>query len=207
MARDAQSVVVGEEAGTLVDIVPLQRNPSSAWAPFQLVSFRGSFLLDGSGVGDTADCRIRMPLPGNNVYQMQFFHMTVDTTTAYDLGQFELYYAPKPGEFGSADQCTYQLQRTTSWDVWNSGTVNVGYFLSPDVAGGAGSLSIGQVEQSPFRPIYGGTAVGGTDPAIHIGSGADTNAGTGTCRFVVNFLGYTLEQWQHSALYAGLASR
>ena len=216
MARDAQTITIGDttQSGndTKVDIVPLERNAASPIAPFQLVSMRGSFTLDGSGVGDTADCRISMPLPGNNVYQLYSLSFSVVGTDPkqYDQGLLEIYYAPKPGEFGQTTQLNFGLSPGANMAIsqvagsvvvpWGVGAVQL------DQSGTQATNGSFDIQQ-PFKLIFGGSAAGGTNPVIWIGGGGQTNLDSATCYIGVNFLGYTLEQWGHAGLYTGLITR
>jgi len=72
MARDAQSFTIGDNTAgnnTKVDYILLQGGGVGVF-PVARVVFRGAATLDGSGAGDTADCRITLPLPSDNVWHM-----------------------------------------------------------------------------------------------------------------------------------------
>jgi hypothetical protein len=209
VARDAQTAKVGTDFG-VVDVVPLEHNPASALTPFQMVSFRGSLVLDGSGAGDTADCRITMPLAGNNVYQMHSFAMWSDVTS-YDEGYLEVYYAPKSGEFGQTTQINFPLTFSRSMDLAQAGSGMATYNIASILYDGSTTAYHPQIlnadSQSPFKFIFGGAEVGGTDPVIWIGGGSSTAVPSGNLYLVCNFLGFTIDQWSNAALYTGLIQR
>jgi len=114
MARDNQAFTIGDNSAgnsTKVDYILLENGGVGVF-PVARVVFRGSATLDGSGVGDTADCRITLPLPSDNVWQMDSFAMHVESTIGYDENIFEMYVAPSTTAFGQSTQIDFPLCRS-----------------------------------------------------------------------------------------------
>lgn len=212
MAQDTEDFTVGDgTAGNSSSVitVPLERDPDNPIAPFQMISMCGSITLSGSGAGDTCDAFIRMPLPGNNVYQMHSWFFAIETETlGYDEGYLRQYFVPKPGTAHTAVAQDYALQVGAGFNPMPTGPETYQYVLGHKFQGAAAANWIaGEFEQSPMRNFQPGTGLGGFDPYLHLGGGTSAAVPGGTASFVINFLSYTLEQWQHSALFTGLSNR
>lgn len=209
MARDAQGIIWGAASDDqIVETVPLVHNPESPIQPDALVYFRGFATLDGSGVGDTADCRIALPLPGNWVFQMHSWAAHYESSDrGYSRGLLELYVAGQPGGFGNTTQVDYQLIIDQGIDLAQAGT-NVCVITPGTGIGGTGSgNSIPLEYASPFRPFAIGGGLGGTDPVIWIGGQSGTNIAGGTIRLGISFARYSLQQFISAGLYTGLSGR
>lgn len=206
MARDAQEVTCGSTTGTFVDYIPLEGGGHSI-VPFSRVVFRGSFDLDGSGVGDTADCRLKLPLPSTNVWQMDQFAVAVEGTVDYDQGVFELYYAPSTIEFGSSTQLNYVMTPTDQIDPTGTNTI-LNFLLGAVVVNNIGTtVAAALPNDDPYKVISFNDTSSGAEPVVWISGGNQTNITAGTMRFAVSFLGYTFEQMNKGILHAGLSSR
>lgn len=206
MARDAQTETVNGEY--------IQLDGGGVGVlPYALMSFRGSVTLDGSGASDTADCRISLPLPSNNVWQMDTFAFYVTNTTGYTNGTFELYFNPSSSEFGQSTQIDYPL--FPSIPVVNTGAGNVysisyGLGIPGYTLAGGGQARQGLVVSdrlSPFGLLSYNDESAGADPTIWISSATSTNVGSGTARLAVTFKGYTFDQANSALLRAGLSNR
>lgn len=211
MARDNQAFTIGDNSAgnnTKVDYILLQGGGIGVF-PVARVVFRGSATLDGSGVGDTADCRITLPLPSDNVWQMDSFAFSVDTTTDYDVGRLEMYVAPSTTAFGQSTQVNFPLSQTARHNPSQvAGAESISYFIGgqAQTTGGAGTNSA-VIFDDPFRIISFNDISAGADPVIWLGGGSATNVSSGTIRLVVSFLAYTFEQMSNSALWVGLNHR
>ena len=211
MARDNQAFTIGDNSAgnnTRVDYILLQDGGSGVF-PTARVVFRGAATLNGSGVGDTADCRITLPLPSDNVWQMDSFAFHVEGTPDYDVGRFEMYVAPSTTAFGQSTQINFPLSQTAQNNPsLVSGAGVMSYFIGgqPNSVGGTG-LQSAVIFDDPYRIISFNDVSGGADPVIWLGGGGATNITSGTIRLVVSFLGYTFEQMSNSALWVGLNHR
>lgn len=170
--------------------------------PFSQVVFRGNFTLDGSGVGDTADCRITFPLPHNVVWQLDNFFFETNGSE-YTDGIFSLFYAPSTSAFG--DSTELRFVTATTIDSFVTATLSVNNIVLSGLLSAADSS---YDQQSPFRVVSFQDESGGADPALHISGGAGTNINAGNiARLAVVFLGYTYEQMNSGLLFAGLSER
>ena len=139
MARDAQAFTIGDNSAgnsTKVDYILLQGGGTGVF-PVARVVFRGAATLDGSGVGDTADCRITLPLPSDNVWQMDSFALHVESTAAYDNNLFEMYVAPSTTAFGQSTQIDYPIYQVGRLNPSNALLVQT-YALAGQMYDGAG---------------------------------------------------------------------
>lgn len=173
--------------------------------PVARVVFRGSATLDGSGVGDTADCRITLPLPSDNVWQMDSFAMHIEGTNGYDSNLFEMYVAPSTTAFGESTQINFPIMLTKAINPSNTS----GSGITPLVLANYSSLNNGAAPlfDDPYRIITFNDVSGGADPTIWLSGGNTTEITGGTVRLVVSFLAYTFEQMSNSALWVGLNQR
>lgn len=210
MARDNQAFTIGDNTAgnsTKTDYILLQGGGVGVF-PVARVVFRGSATLDGSGAGDTADCRITLPLPSDNVWQMDSFAFHVEGTTDYDMNLFEMYVAPSTTAFGQSTQINFPLSRTAPIDPAQSGTGSSSYAFASQPANTVNQGVETMVGfQDPFRIITFNDVSAGADPVIWLSGGAQTNINSGTIRLVVSFLAYTFEQMSNSALWVGLNHR
>lgn len=211
MARDAQAFTIGDNSAgndTKVDYILLQGGGVGVF-PVSRVVFRGSATLDGSGAGDTADCRITLPLPSDNVWQMDSFATHVEGTVEYDACRFEMYVAPSTTAFGQSTQVNFPLSQTTASNPSQAaGASSVTYFIGGQAESVTGvGLNSAVILDDPYRIISFNDVSGGADPAIWLSGGSNTNVTPGTIRLVVSFLGYTFEQMSNSALWVGLNAR
>lgn len=210
MARDAQAFTIGDNStgnNTKVDYILLQGGGTGVF-PVARVVFRGAATLDGSGAGDTADCRITLPLPSDNVWQMDSFAFHTEGTTDYDVGLFEMYVAPSTTAFGQSTQVNFPLMQLGERNPVAGGSLNTPYALAGQAKSTAGTAIEAAISMDdPFRIITFNDISAGADPVIHIGGGGNTNLTGGTCRLVVSFLAYTFEQMSNSALWVGLNTR
>ena len=207
MARDAQAFTIGDNSAgnnTKVDYILLQGGGVGVF-PVARVVFRGAATLDGSGVGDTADCRITLPLPSDNVWQMDSFAFHVNGTTDYDVGLFEMYVAPSTTAFGQSTQVNFPLlQAGTANPSQVAGSSSTSYAIAGQAAATTGSAVDSVVlYDDPFRIISFNDLSGGADPVIHLSGGNQTGITGGTIRLVVSFLAYTFEQMSNSAIWVG----
>ena len=210
MARDNQAFTIGDNSAgnsTKVDYILLQGGGTGVF-PVARVVFRGSATLNGSGAADTADCRITLPLPSDNVWQMDSFAFHVENTVGYDTGIFEMYVAPSTTAFGQSTQVDFPLMQLGPRSAYPGAAVKSMYALagqSLSTAGVAIEAAVGM--DDPFRIITFNDISAGADPVIHIGGGSNTGIASGTIRLVVSFLAYTFEQMSDSALWVGLNHR
>lgn len=208
MARDNQAFTIGDNTAgnaTKVDYILLQGGGVGVF-PVARVVFRGSATLNGSGAGDTADCRITLPLPSDNVWQMDSWAMHVEGTAQYDNNLFEMYVAPSTTAFGQSTQINfpvYQAGRTQPTST----------FIQPYALGGQMYSSSGSAMESgvlfddPFRIITFNDVSAGADPVLWLSGGSSTAVTGGTVRLVISFLAYTFEQMSDAALWVGLNTR
>ena len=210
MARDAQAFTIGDNSAgnsTRVDYILLQGGGVGVF-PVARVVFRGSATLNGSGVGDTADCRITLPLPSDNVWQMDSFAVHVEGTTQYDQGLFEMYVAPSTTSFGQSTQINFPLYQAGEVTPIPGGTSTTSYNLVGQLRGtGGAALDAAVPFNDPYRIISFNDVSAGADPVIHIGGGSSSDVDGGTIRLVVSFLAYTFEQMSNAALWVGLNNR
>lgn len=210
MARDAQAFTIGDNSAgnsTKADYILLQGGGVGVFPTARIV-FRGSATLDGSGVGDTADCRITLPLPSDNVWQMDSWALHVESTAGYDVNLFEMYVAPSTTAFGTSTQINFPVVKTANVDPSQSGNSSTAYALGGQIANVSGSsIDTTLLFDDPYRIISFNDLSGGADPVIHLSGGPTTNIAGGTVRLVVSFLGYTFEQMSNSALWVGLNAR
>lgn len=210
MARDAQAFTIGDNSAgnnTRVDYILLQDGGVGVF-PVARVVFRGSATLDGSGVGDTADCRITLPLPSDNVWQMDSFALQVDGSGDYDTNLFEMYVAPSTTAFGQSTQVNFPLTICAALNPVPGGSATSAYSLAGRALTGTGSgLDAAIAFDDPYRIITFNDVSGGADPTIHLSGGSTTAVTGGTVRLVVSFLAYTFEQMSNSALWVGLNHR
>lgn len=214
MARDAQAFTIGDNSAgnnTKVDYILLQGGGTGVF-PVARVVFRGSATLNGSGVGDTADCRITLPLPSDNVWQLDSWAMYVSDTVGYDTNIFEMYVAPSTTAFGQSTQINFPISRFEELNPTQN-SVQVPYALcgQPFDAGTPTSASAAVQTMvtfdDPYRIISFNDVSGGADPVIHLSGGSTANVTAGTVRLVVSFLAYTFEQMSDSSLWVGLNTR
>lgn len=212
MARDNQAFTIGDNSAgnnTKVDYILLQGGGIGVF-PVARVVFRGSATLDGSGVGDTADCRITLPLPSDNVWQMDSFAVHTEGTTDYDSNLFEMYVAPSTTAFGQSTQIDFPLIKTVSINPSQAAGSSVSsYALAGHVsaAGSGTNIETSILFEDPFRIISFNDLSGGADPVIWLSGGNTTAVTSGTVRLVVSFLAYTFEQMSNAALWVGLNTR
>ena len=209
MAVDLQTVTAGVTSGTFADYIQLDGGGVGV-LPFAKMSYRGAFTLDGSGAADTAVCRITLPLPHNVVWQLDtWFLETQGTGAAYSAGQFEMYFAPSTVAFGASTQLDYVIYPSgpgnSDDSVADINNWQFGSGRSLIVTGGTSNQRFPGL--NPFQLISFQDPSGGADPVISIGSFDQVQAASGTCRFTVEFLGYTYEQMSHAALHVGLNTR
>ncbi len=207
MARDNQAFTIGDNSAgnsTKVDYILLQGGGVGVF-PVARVVFRGSATLDGSAVGDTADCRITLPLPSDNVWQMDSFALHVEGTSGYDSNLFEMYVAPSTTAFGQSTQVNFPLTICGAGAPVPGSDTSYCYALAgkQTVSGGIALYNF----DDPYRIITFNDVSGGADPTIHLSGGSTTNVTGGTLRLVVSFLAYTFEQMSDSALWVGLNHR
>lgn len=209
MARDAQAFTIGDNTAgnnTKVDYILLQGGGVGVF-PVARVVFRGSATLDGSGAGDTADCRITLPLPSDNVWQMDSWAMHVENTDDYDANVFEMYVAPSTTAFGESTQVNFPIYQAGRADPTQS-TLQQTYALAGQMfASATSAIAAGVIFDDPFRIITFNDVSAGADPVIHLSGGSSTAVTGGTVRLVVSFLGYTFEQMSNAALWVGLNQR
>ncbi len=210
MARDNQAFTIGDNTAgnsTKVDYILLQGGGVGV-LPVARVVFRGSATLNGSGAGDTADCRITLPLPSDNVWQMDSFAFHTETTAGYDVGVFEMYVAPSTTAFGQSTQVNFPLMQLAGRSAVPGGTNSFPYAIAAQAKNTSGSTFASSLTlDDPYRIISFNDVSAGADPVIHISGGSETNIASGTIRMVVSFLGYTFEQMSSSALWVGLNHR
>jgi hypothetical protein len=205
MARDAQSFTIGDNTAgnnTKVDYILLQGGGVGVF-PVARVVFRGAATLDGSGAGDTADCRITLPLPSDNVWQMDSFAFHTEDTFGYSQNLLEMYVAPSTTAFGQSTQVNFPISRFSG--AQPGGTTLSSFY---GIAGQPRDTSGNAIEammkfEDPFRIITFNDVSAGADPVIWLSSGTNTNIGSGTIRLVVSFLAYTFEQMSDSSLWVG----
>lgn len=210
MARDNQAFTIGDNSAgnsTKADYILLQGGGVGVF-PVARVVFRGSATLNGSGVGDTADTRITLPLPSDNVWQMDSFALHVEGTAGYDVNLFEMYVAPSTTAFGQSTQIDFPLVKTANVDPGQSGSSVTSYALGGQISNVSGSsIDTTLLFDDPYRIISFNDVSGGADPTIWLSGGPSTNITGGTVRLVVSFLAYTFEQMSNSALWVGLNTR
>lgn len=205
MAHVTQTVTIGVNTGTddtSANYVQLQQGGQGI-LPYSRMVFRGAFELDGTGVGDTGNCRVTLPLPNNTVWQLDQFALWISGTSGYDLGKLELYCAPSTTEFGGTTQMDFQLCPTQSIDQSQGGTQEMQMILAAQMLTAGGSALSPVLQWDPYRIITYNDESLGADPVIDIGGGSATNIGGGTARCYVTFLGYTFEQMNHAGLWTG----
>lgn len=208
MARDAQQFTWAGDADQKIEVAPLVHNPESPIQPDAVIAFRGFATLDGAGAGDTADCRITLPLPGNWIYQLNSFQAAYESTARnYNQAMLELYYAAQPGAFnGQTTQLNYGCMVGFAYDLANAGTVTCPIVPTPREQA-SDSPVFQDKGASPFRNFIVGSDIGGTDPVLWLSSGAGTNPAGGTLRMAVTFARYSLQQFISAGLYTGLHER
>lgn len=210
MANDVQTITVGVEAGTDANQLLLQTPPLTPLVgnnsqPISLMTFRGKFALDGSGVGDTAETRIFMVLPIDTMWQMLTCFVGVEDTVAFDICTLELPVRESSVAFPNATVLSYPFIGSDL--PTHPGSTNMVTF---NLAGGnnllGGTSMTPLPTQSPFAFLSYAIA-GAVPPKIILSGGTSTNITGEDCSFCVQFLGYTLEQGLLSELYANPALR
>jgi len=170
------------------------------------MTHRGSFTLDGAGVGDTADCRLTLPLASDMVWQLNAWACTIEGTTDYTLGTLEIYFAPSSTEFGASTQLNFPLALSDPIDMIGSTTYMTLIPAMGNITPG-GSTTYMSGYTAPTSFVGYNDVSGGADPVIWVSSGTGTNPASGTMRFAVQWLGYTLDQILEPALFAGHNAR
>lgn len=194
MARDLQEVTIGTEPGTFSNYVPLSAGGQFTM-PNAIVSHRGEFDLDGSGVGDTADTRITFPLPADQAWQLNSFHVQLHDTSDYDKCLLELTVRPPPVQNGAAQLLRFPLVQSDFWQHevaavdFHQYNFAVSNFNSP----GADSAIVTGM-QSPGSILFYNNTQSFANPVIWIGAGDTTNVTGGSFKFNLLWLGFTKEQ-------------
>jgi len=205
MARDLQEVTAGSEAGTAAEYIQLEGGGRGIM-PFAKMVFSGSFTLDGSGVGDTADLRLTLPLPSTNVWQLQQFAFNTEGTTAYTIGRFTIGYAPSTIDFGESTILSFPLLASSSTSPHLVSADTPWVLAASTIDTGGAALGSALKVDDPFRLVTFNDVNSTADPIIWIGT-PGTNAAAGTVRFAVSFLGYSFEQMNRAELHTGFANR
>ena len=209
MARDAQAFTIGDNTAgnnTKVDYILLQDGGTGVF-PVARVVFRGAATLDGSGLGDTADCRITLPLPSDNVWQLDSFGLHIENTTDYDTNLFEMYVAPSTTAFGQSTQVNFPVGACRSLSPTPGTPITTLGLFGQAVDRNGSAVQSSVLFDDPYRIITFNDVSGGADPVIHLSGGTTENLTGGTIRLVVSFLAYTFEQMSNSALWVGLNHR
>lgn len=207
MARDLQEVTVGIEPGTFSNYVPLTGGGKGV-LPNAIVSQRGEFDVDGSGVGDTADTRITFPLPADQAWQLVDFHLQLHDTSEYDKCLLEMTIRPPPVQTGSAQLLRFPLVQSDFWDHEVAATTFHQYlfacanFNSP----GADSAIVTGI-QGPGAILFYNNTQSFASPVIWLGAGDATAVTGGSCKFNVLWVGYTKEQCDAAPMWAGAQPR
>lgn len=216
MARDGQIVTVGTGGNGIRQTMALNR--TAPWQPQTLTVFRGYFDLDGSGVGDTADCRITFPMPQNQVCLLNSWHFSIETTGANEFAEamFELYYAPENVPSGHTTQLNYPMVITQS-HLFTSPTryTNVvfgGRGIVYDNGGSiAGSSPVDvplSIQETPFRMLtIGERDTSSVDPTLWLSSDTIESVNNGTARFCSTWLSWPYENISEAFMYLGLMNR
>lgn len=205
MARDAQTRTVNGEY-----IVLEGGGVTGSILPYALMAFRDTFTLDGSGGADTADCRITLPLPSNNVWQLSAFHVDLvsDQIIEYDEGILELYYAPSSTEFGQSTQLNFPLAPGAEiFQPTVTPTRIRGFDLADRSVNSSSVVSGGYQLTSPFNLLSFNDASAGADPVIWLSGGGNNGINGASCNLAVTFLGYTQEQATTAGLFTGWFER
>lgn len=212
MARDNQTLTAGDGStgnGTVAEYIAFQGGGAGI-KPFARMVHRGFFDLDGSGVGDTADCRLSLPLPDQVVWQLDQLAFWTLATDDYITGAMEFFIAPTTVAFGASTQINYPFSPTVSVnpsDVAGSQQVYWGFFGSPLNPVNQAILGAAVTFDDPYRVINYQETSGGADPVIWISSQAETNATAGQARVYASWLGYNYEQFNSADVWTGLNQR
>lgn len=207
MARVLQEVTVGIEAGTVSNYVPLTGGGKGV-LPNAIVSHRGSFDLDGSGVGDTADTRITFPLPADQAWQLAVMHVILHDTSAYDKCQLELTVRPGPVQNGLAQLLRFPMMQSDLFDTEVGAVVFHQYLFAANNFNSPGADSaILMGLQGPGSILFYNNTQSFANPVIWIGAGDTTNVTGGAFDFNVLWLGYTKEQQDRAPMWAASQPR
>lgn len=206
MPRDAQTATAGVTAGTEARYIQLEGGGIAQFPASRMV-FHGSFGLDGSGVGDTADCQLTLPLPDGVVWQLDQWAVTIATSEDYNEGIFQQTFKPYSGS-GISTTIDHPIIRCRSNNPSQvAGALVCGYALGGQVVSSLGvNLNALSDGFDPFRVIsYNNADV--ADPVVWLSSGTGTQATAGTLMFYITYLGYTFEQMEMAWLHSGLNTR
>lgn len=212
MARTAQAFTVGIESGTFAEYILLDGGGRGI-LPIAKMVFRGSATLDGSGVGDTADCRITFPLPKNVVWQLATWHFSAESGINgldYDEALLELFYAPAVIAFGASTQLNFGVLRSEPANLISVLDVSnyiVGNLLQKPGETLIVSTSFNEDVQSPFALLSYQDESQGANPVLWLSAGTQTDVDSNVVRFSIMFLGYTFEQANSALMYTGLDRR
>lgn len=207
MARDLQ------EATAAVNLIPFDGPPENVRLmggyPFAQVVHNDVLIVDGSGVGDTADLRLTLPLPGNHVYVLNGFALwgfSTNGVTQFDNGLLETYYSPKPAKDttgGGTVQQNFQVHgsnnlsliSTANQRMWQLGMTAGTY--NQDYSG----------VNSVDRMVLYGNEAGGTDPVLWLSAGPDTAVPGEVLDYAITWLAFTVDQFFQSPIYHRLPVR
>ena len=168
---------------------------------------RGQLQLDGSGVGDTANLRLTLPLESRDIYMLNnmfLYHAASSGSlqSTYIIGWLELYLLDRPSDqFGQSTQMHIGLEQSDEYAIpqgevkyWGPGFKQ----LTGNMARNPYQESIGDIG----RIQYMGTELGGTSPVLGLDSGSNTNVNTDTTLFYwFEWLAYDFEQCLNMPLH------
>lgn len=182
--------------------------------PYSKAVHRGNLGLDGSGAGDTASCRVTLPLPSNTVWLLDHWSAAVyyntNPTTPYAVGNFEMYYAPSTTEFGQSTQINFPIAFSAKYDITGV-TRYQGLGLGQSakcLVASATNSDVAIRTGDPYKILSFNDESGGADPVIDIsGNSSQAIAQDGSLLFAVGWLGFTFEQINRAELWAGFNSR
>lgn len=207
MARDLQ------EVNAAVNLIPFDGPPENVRLmggyPFAQVVHNAALVLAGSGVGDTADMRLTLPLPGNHVYVLSGFAAYTFATgqaTQYDNGIFETYYSPKPAKDttgGGTVQQDFQVHGSNNITIISTSNIRMWQL---GMTAGTYNQDYSGVN-SPDRLVLYGNEAGGTDPVLWLSASTDTAVPTEVLDYAITWLAFTVEQFFQSPMYHRLPVR
>lgn len=207
MARDLQ------EATAAVKLIPFDGPPENIrlmqGGPFAQVVHNDVLIVDGSGVGDTADLRLTLPLPGNHVYVLEAFALwgfSTNGVTQFDNGLLETYYSPLPAKDttgGGTVQQNFQVHGSNNLSIISTSNARMWQL---GMTAGTYNQDYSGVNSVDRLVLYGNEA-GGTDPVLWLSAGPDTAVPGEVLDYAIVWLAFTVDQFFQSPMYQRLPVR
>lgn len=186
MADDLQSITAEFLLRPLDSGGVSPQNQLASSRPFAQLVHTGSVALTGSGVGDTANIRLTLPLPQNYAYRLERFLAVVQATAFFSWGnenQALIVYAATSPEIASGATTELILKLNHGSFLSRGGTAEgTAFNYMPDAVDGSASC-----------PILYGYADAAVYPVFMINDG-ETDVDASVLTYWASWLVYELEQ-------------